>query len=295
LSSLIATCAYESARPFIPVWIEGVIAAARGRDEVAALVVIDGLESPDATFSALSAEMEVHFMQAPTKVSIAGVRCLMLKAAYASSADNIIFCDADDALTASAIVQHERMLDRFDISVGDLMPVSDKGRPLEPYFFGKELPDIITGGILDDSNVCGFSNTAVRRCILASLTGTVMPDVTAVDWWVFSTLINGEARAGGDRGVVASYRQHPDNTLGSLAASSLDVAQRRLRIAAEHYRAIGTRWSVMRSREAQELAVDPRLAQILDRDSRLSRAWFSDVSRWLDMNRRLSTGSTSGT
>jgi hypothetical protein len=292
LSSLIATCAYESARPFVPAWIEGAITAARGRDSIEALIVIDGLESPATAFSQLSAEMTVHFVYAPIKVSIPASRYLMLKTAHASRADNIIFCDTDDVLTSSAIEQHENMLKSYDISVGDLMPISDRGDPLEPIFFGKELPDIITVSMLSESNVFGFSNTAVRRSVLAPLVGTAIPDVTAVDWWVFTTLIDGGARAGGDRGVVAKYRQHKENTLGALAPSSLEVAQRRLRIAAEHYRALGTTSSLLRAQAAQELAVDARLVRILDNDSRITRAWFSDVARWLDMRRHISTGPT---
>jgi hypothetical protein len=216
----------------------------------------------------------------------------MLKAAYASCADYIIFCDADDALTASAIEQHENILSRFDISVGDVMPITDKGHPLEPFFFGTEVPDIISMSMLSESNVFGFSNTAVRRSVLAPLVDTAIPDVTAVDWWVFTTLLNGGARAGGDRGVVAKYRQHNENTLGALAPSSLEVAQRRLRIAAEHYRALGTTSSLLRAQAVQELAVDARLVRILDNDSRITRAWFSDVARWLDMRRHISTGLT---
>jgi hypothetical protein len=292
LSSLIVTCAYESARPFVPAWIEGAITAARGRDNVEALVVVDGLRSPTSAFAQLSSEMMVHFVYAPASVSIAGSRYLMLKAAHASCADNIIFCDTDDLLTAFAIDQHENVLKSCDISVGDLMPVNAKGQPLEPFLFGKELPDAITVSNLSDSNVCGFSNTGVRRSILASLIGTAMPDVTAVDWWVFLTLISGGARAGGDRGVVAKYRQHQQNTLGAFAPSSLEAARRRLRIAAEHYRALGTASSLRRSHAAQELTKDAKLVRILAQDLHPSRAWFSDVSRWLDMSSQISDGPT---
>lgn len=282
MRNLIATCAYEAARPHLSAWIDGAIAAGQGRNDIGALVVVDQLQSPAVAFARLTDAMTVQFVETPAGISIAGARELMLKAAYASAATVIAFCDADDVLMASALEQHNRVLDSSDISVGDLMPVDFNGQPLEPCLFGDELPNTITADNLAEMNFCGFSNTAVRRDALSPIAGGSLPELSAVDWWVFTRLVGGGARARGDHGVVAKYRQHANNILGAFAAASLETAQRRLRIAADHYRALGTSASVIRANAAQVLADDVRLGGILAEDRHRSRAWFSDVARWLD-------------
>jgi hypothetical protein len=288
LSTLIATCAYEAARPHLSAWIDGAVAAGQGRNDIGALVVVDRLQSPAAAFARLSDAMNVQFIDPPALISIAGARELMLKAAYASSASVIAFCDADDVLMATALEQHDRVLVSSDISVGDLMPVDLNGQPLEACLFGDELPNTITAGDLAEVNFCGFSNTAVRRDALSSIVRDSLPELTAVDWWVFTRLVGSGARARGDHGVVVKYRQHADNILSGFAATTLETAQRRLRIAADHYRALGTSSSVIRANAAQALADDVRLGSILAEDRYPSRAWFSDVARWLDHGERIS-------
>lgn len=274
----IATSFYDAARPFAEAWTEGVMAATRGRGDVAAIIVAHGAEEADKAFAALARNLPTRHVPVSAAASIAAVRARMLDEAWGSGADAVVFCDADDALTPQTLDLHAAALESADISVGDLVLVDAQGRRTGALQFGSTLPPFITAEAMADVNFCGFSNTAVRRGALAKVVGAPIPDVVAVDWWVFSSMLAAGCTARRTDAPVAFYRQHDANTLGSGSAVDVADAARRLAIVAQHHRAAG------RADKAQcleALAARPeRLAAVLAADSPKPGPWHANVARW---------------
>ncbi|GGE35183.1 hypothetical protein GCM10007276_10870 [Agaricicola taiwanensis] len=280
---VIATCVYEAARPYLRAFMDGARAASQGH-EAALVAVLDGLADPESSLAPLAGIMPVRLVPSEAGGSdeasrLSAVRAAMLKAADASDADAVVFCDADDVLTPPALALHEAALSRADISVGDLQPIDDRGQRFAAPMLGAALPDVISPATLAETNVCGFSNTAVRRGTLRSVTQQPMPPVIAADWWTFAALLDAGYSACRADGVVAFYRQHAGNILGAGGASDIAGARRRLRIVADHHRARG---ELERANVAERLAADPdRLADFIRRmPSPASGPWHADAAAW---------------
>jgi hypothetical protein len=280
---LIATCVYEAARQYLAAFMDGVRSAAKGRD-VSVVAVADGLKDPEQALAPLTEAMPVRLVRSEAGAGseaarLSAVRSLMLKAAEAGDADAVIFCDADDVLVANAIDLHEAALSTADISVGDLQPIDAGGRPIGGPMLGAALPDLISADTLTETNVCGFSNTAVRRAALSHVARHPMPPVIAADWWTFAALLDAGHSARRARGVVALYRQHAGNILGAGGAADVTSATRRLAILASHHRARG---DTTRAMIAEALAADPgRLADLIRQSPPpASGPWHADAAGW---------------
>lgn len=277
----VATCAYPAARTYAEDWIAGALAAAAGVSRVNVVVVNDGLPDPAAVFARLSDTLALRIVEAPQSASISEVRKRMLSEACRGDADGIVFCDMDDVLTEEAITSHATALTTHAISVGDLMPFGAVNGELLGSLFGAHLPQVIGARDLAATNICGFSNTAVRRETLRSVVGLEWPDIVAVDWWMFATLLDADVSAAGMRSVVARYRQHEANAVGAGSTADIVAAQRRLAIVAEYHRARRTTADLARARAAEALERDPRLGAIVAEDRGEQGPWYADVARWL--------------
>jgi hypothetical protein len=203
----------------------------------------------------------------------------MLVGAATSDADAIVFCDADDVLTPSAIGLHLDALANADMSVGDLQPIGVDGSIQGMPMLSAALPQDISSETLADTNVCGFSNTAVRHHALLHVTCAPLPAVIATDWWVFAMLLDSGCRARRADGTVALYRQHADNLLGAGQAVGITDAARRLRILASHHRARGNH---AKAEVAERLASSPEvLSQVMGVTPKImSGPWHAEAASW---------------
>jgi hypothetical protein len=233
----------------------------------------------------------------PQSRTISAVRQRMVAEAWAGDAEAIVFCDADDVLTEQALTVHSASLAEHDISVGELRPFGSGQRPeavAQDLLFGDSMPPRIEPGDLVETNVCGFSNTAVRRQALDSVANRHWPDIAGVDWWLFSILLRDGMSAAGTSAVVARYRQHDANTLGAGRTADVNTARRRVSIAADLFRARQWPGDGDRARAASELVSDPDFAAALAATpQRPGGPWHADVACWLTKypaNRTVSAG-----
>lgn len=236
----IAFCAalYEAGRPFLPAFMAGVRAAARGHD--ACLVgAVDDLASPRTALAELEGDLPVHLTPCPAGSSPAAVRRAMLVAGVRSGADVLIFADMDDMLLANAPGQHLAALADADFSYGDLCLMDAAGNDLRRRFFDRtEVPwHVDSAGSVLRRNFLGLSNTAVRTVRLPSSVLQVPDDVLAVDWWLFTTLLLGGRRGARTTAPVARYRLHDDNALGAGIPATPEALRRAYAIMQRHYRA----------------------------------------------------------
>jgi hypothetical protein len=260
----IAFCAalYEAGRPYLPDFLAGIRAAARGH-EACLIAAIDDLVRPRYAFSDLQGEVPVELAQAPARSSPAAVRRLMLGTALRSGADVLVFSDMDDVLLADAADLHLAALEDAAFSYGDLCLMDAAGDDLHQRFYdGAGVPQAVASGdaILRRSFL-GLSNTAIRadRMTVAAL--QVPDDIAAVDWWLFATLLQAGRRGARTAAPVARYRLYQSNALGAGVPASPDALRRTYAIMQRHYQAF---------RAARGVAV--RLAIIEDQMARLALA-----------------------
>ena len=286
----ICTSVYESGRPYLAAWIDGVIKAAAGYS-VTAIIAVDDFDAPEASFVPLREVGEVTFAYTGGASSPADVRATMFTAAVQSEAEIIVFCDMDDWLFESALSDHEKALSDSDFSYGDLQIVDRDGTDTGRRFYnGCNVPlrtdDI---GQVADRNWMGLSNTAVRRHCIPADALRVPKEIVAVDWWFYSCLLKVGCRGTLSENPVAAYRMHEANILGAQHVQSIASLRRRIEIVEKHYvyfpddPTIAVKAQALkRLREIFERNPDVILERI-EKLSLQSLLWHEDIGRLLEL------------
>ncbi len=127
-----------------------------------------------------------------------------------------LFCDADDSFTSN---RYERTIAEFeesnaDIIVCNLNIANEKCEPFLTSYFSKEIPEDrwIDADFLNDKNILGMSNTAIR---LNALTENIqIPETPIVDWLLFTVLILKGLKAKYITDSMVNYRQYNTNMIG---------------------------------------------------------------------------------
>lgn len=229
---------YEAHRAFLPAFMAGIRAAARGHD--ACLVgAVDDLIDPSHTLAGLADILSLKLTRCPAGSSPASIRRIMLSQAVYSGADVLIFADMDDMLLANAPNSHITALAEADFSYGDLCLMDAQGHDLKRRFFdGVDVPwSVADVADLQRRNFLGLSNTAIRTDCLPAAAFHVPDDIVAVDWWLFTTLLLAGRRGARTAAPVTRYRQHDVNTLGAVPPATPDALKQRYVIMQRHYRA----------------------------------------------------------
>lgn len=128
----------------------------------------------------------------------------------------ILFCDADDTFAA---YRYQRTIEEFvksqaDIIVCNLNIVNENLESVISEYFNKEIPDErwIDADFLNDKNIFGMSNTAIR---LDSLTEDIhLPETPIVDWLLFTMLLLKGLNAKYITDSLVNYRQYSSNMIG---------------------------------------------------------------------------------
>lgn len=199
---LVATSVYESARPFLGAWIDGVIAA--GKDagtSLGILVVNDGLRDARQTLQSLTDWYDVQVLDVES-VSPAMTRKAMIEAAGRSDAEAVIFSDCDDVPCQGAVATHLDALGQADFSYGNVVELGSDDSVL--YFDPALLPEYAECGSLDRGNFVGFTNSAANRSTLARITPRT--DVVLADWDFFRQAVECGCRGRRTQEPVARYR-----------------------------------------------------------------------------------------
>lgn len=278
----VATSLYEAGMPFLDDWIRGVEAA--GADgsvsaEVSVCAAVHDLTDPAAVASRLERKFATLVRNVGHRATIAEVRRHMLDLAADSTADLVVFCDMDDMLAPSAFAMHSAALVTAPVSVANLKAMDAQGHVHASTVFGRKMPETVDRASLRKWNWCGFSNTAMRRDVLA-LAPKEVPDVVAVDWFIFTEILKDGVVARGSHEVVAFYRQYGRNTLGANACVSTVEAVKRLRIAVEHFK---TQGEAELARVALALSRDQtRLERFVESTAVDGGAWFADCAGWCE-------------
>jgi len=175
------------------------------------ILINDGLEGIEK-FKLKHRRLNIHEVAlsgTPAKIREAGIN-LVVEKCYGA----VIFGDADDYFAKNRVEKSVDLLENYDIVVNDFNLVDEEGKTLEEHYLSKRLKTGSTVNLkfIEDKNVLGFSNTAVRRSAFDKV--IFNSELIAVDWFFFSYLLNMGASALFTDETVTSYRQHRLNMVG---------------------------------------------------------------------------------
>lgn len=149
----------------------------------------------------------------------------------------LIFTDADDFFAPNRIAKSLELLQCYDIIINDITTISTKGRKSREHYISKRLENlsIIEGSFILDKNIFGFSNTALR---IDCLKGEVVFDenLLAVDWYLYSLLLNQGCKAVFTNETTTFYRLHENNIVGLSDHIDYSNIDKGIDIKCLHYR-----------------------------------------------------------
>lgn len=173
------------------------------------------------------------------RLSPAEIREKAIKLLRDEGYEYIIFTDSDDYFSANRIEECLGLLEAYDIVLNDVTTVRANSEVIEKRYFSHRLKEgeIINMAFIEDKNVFGFSNTAVRTsCLVGDF--SFEPSLIAVDWYFFSLLLMNGAKAVFTDKAETYYRMHQHNTVGLARKFSEGSAIRALEVRKEHYNAM---------------------------------------------------------
>ena len=282
----VCTAFYPQADTIARQYADGLSALAGREGGIALVAAVEQGTDLDPFLPANMSAVELYRADAQYEATPVDLRRLMLETGIKSGVDVLAFCDCDDVIAADAGDAHRSVLTDREISFGDLDLTDADGNAIGRRMFdGLDVP-----GRVEDAdglvfrNMLGLSNTAVRRAFLDGNVPPLPQTLTAVDWFLFTILIDRGGKAGYAQRAVGSYRQYASNTLGAGPGRSVPDLMRRIGMARCHFAALPE--TDTRRRAARLLAA---LAGILETapdrvvpylaNPAVPGFWFEDVFR----------------
>jgi hypothetical protein len=233
--ALICTAIYPARVDVVDDYISGVLSQS---SSVELLLIAE--KGVDVAYidKCLKEHIEYQIIHADEGVRHIALRQLMLSAAKAQESDDIIFTDFDDKLCPDAVKLHQDILQNCDISYGDMHLMDDDSTLMGSCFFhGVDVPLSVSDPMaLAERNFIGLSNSAVRRDCLKRIMKPIPHDITAVDWWLFTELLELGALAKKTKAPVLYYRNCASSTLGHYGIKTISALQKQLKIVINHYK-----------------------------------------------------------
>lgn len=200
------------------------------------------------------------------------IRLQMLKSA-ANVGDLVVCFDMDDVPSSQSLMLHSETLRDADFSYGDMWLIDDKSSvPTTTFFDGLAVPELIQSPeALCNRNFVGLTNSALRSERLRCWDEGV-PDVEAVDWWLYTRLLQCGCVGKRTRAPVVSYRIHDNSAVGG-GPRNLDQLARHCRIIRRHFAALG-------QEQSSDAAMIASLAETIDSEPcRVDAAMAATPSR----------------
>ncbi len=220
------------------------------------------------------------------------IRRQMFLAAADCATDAVVCFDADDVPTPGSIGLHMEALRNADFSYGDMYVIDERGALTGPTFFARsEVPDVVNDPAeIAARNFLGLTNCAVDKEKVLSVAGEIPRAIDAVDWWLFTRLL--EAGGIGRRtcAPVVSYRVHDNSMLGDGTNIDLVGLKRQTDVVLRHFDALGRQDSelcILVRDLRSALGEEPELVRAGLREAGTGGVWYEGlfrVARWLREN-----------
>lgn len=148
--------------------------------------------------------------------------------------ENVMFADADDYFASNRVSITSDLLKDYDGVVNDLS-LFNCGSVYKRNLISKHFNNrtLIKENDLLDKNFIGMSNSAVKTKMIYEL--LPFPDnIVALDWYLFSIIIDKGARIIFTNDTHTFYRQHDNNQVGFKSINNKLIKQT-IKVKAQHY------------------------------------------------------------
>ncbi len=145
----------------------------------------------------------------------------------------VVFGDSDDVFSKNRIECSLDLLKTNDIVVNDITPFNEEGVLTANYMSNRvNNKEIIDIEFIRDKNIFGLSNTAINMRIFYNI--SFEKNLIALDWYLFSILLQRKNVAIFTSEAVTYYRQHGVNTVG-IGKFTKQLIKNLLKIKHKHY------------------------------------------------------------
>lgn len=167
------------------------------------------------SLSEVSRHFDLQFQEINVSGSFSTLRQSGFEQVQSLGYDLIIFGDADDVFDAKRVEICKGSLMENEAVVHDINLVDDHLQLIKSSYFQARFPKPyhLRKTDLDEYNFCGFTNTAIRSCVLDKL--TFIPDWNVVDWPMFYQILQQDLKFQYIPEALTQYRQ-VQNSLGNL-------------------------------------------------------------------------------
>ncbi|PTX42606.1 glycosyl transferase family 2 [Christiangramia gaetbulicola] len=233
MNTVLVTYIYPEAVKFFPDFIKTV--NEQTNQNFTIHIFNDGVKNVKKFFHGLSGGVEITNLEG----SISEIRFKSLEILKNSKSDFIIFQDIDDLMSKNRIQITLKLLENRALVCNDLSLFS-KGEIKETNIWQKRLGKIFEFNykFLEDKNIVGFGNTAIRRELL-NFDLKISNTPIAVDWFVFyQILLKHQQTVLFTSECTTIYRQHEDNIIGITDDLSTERQLTILNGKIAHYKAL---------------------------------------------------------
>jgi len=233
MKSVFFTVVYPGIEPFLFDFFQSL--KNQTTEDFSLILVNDGVDNIDSFFQGFNSSRitVLESGKSPAENRIIGIQhALHLNAKY------LIFGDSDDFFSKNRVASSIQILEEgADVVVNNLSAVDVNGDLLDSNYLSRRIDDKskITIDFIQDKNLLGLSNTAVRTSLLKNL--NVPKHLIAVDWYLFSVLLLHKSKAIFNAEANTYYRQHGANTVGVGCLDELNILKQ-LKIKTQHYEAM---------------------------------------------------------
>lgn len=220
------TVTYPAAEPYLRDFLHSLEQQSCGNFEL--VIFNDGVRHLDLTGCRIATRI-LDVSGTPAEIRDAGLRFLKER-----GYELAIFGDSDDFFSQNRVEVCINLLQTNDVVVNDLDLVDEGGQPLLTGYLSQRLcgGDLVAADFIRDKNIFGLSNTAVRISRLPQV--KIPAEIVAVDWFIFSTLLEGGGTAVFSAAARTCYRQHGANTAG-LSGQGPQMLLQAVKVKTLHY------------------------------------------------------------
>jgi len=163
--------------------------------------------------------IELKYSNTPAKN-----REFLLKYIKKASYEIIVLGDSDDVFDSKRVEKSLNKLESADIVVNDVSLFDNHGY-FEMLYMSNRIKNnsIIDFSFIRTKNIFGLSNTAFKLDILETI--HFDDNIVALDWYLFSLLLQSKAKAVFTSETYTGYRQHNRNIIGLSSVSGTRLKQ----------------------------------------------------------------------
>lgn len=150
----------------------------------------------------------------------------------------IVLGDSDDYFSKNRIEVSLTLLEKHNLVINDVSLVTSDSKPLKENYFEKRLTNnfLFQRSFLDDKNIVGFSNTAIKSSMLKNISFECSS--AALDWFIFTQVMdNSKTEAIFTTECHTFYRQHENNT-AAIDIFTKEKFVKGLELKYQHYKSL---------------------------------------------------------